>query len=67
MPDTTQYFQAGILVFNVSQMREENLTQVFLKKIEEIKNPICHDQDILNTSCYGKVLYISQKWNFITF
>lgn len=67
MPDTTQYFQAGILVFNVSQMREENLTQVFLKKIEEIKNPICHDQDILNTSCYGKVLYISQKWNFYNF
>ncbi len=65
--DTRYYFQAGVLVFNIKEMLKNNITQKFLDKIEEIKNPVCHDQDILNSVCYKKVLYIPQKWNFYAF
>lgn len=65
--DTREYFNAGVLVFNISQMIRNNTTNLFLNKIKEIENPICHDQDILNAACYKKVLFLEQKWNFYNF
>lgn len=65
--DTRFYFQAGVLMFNIKEMLKFGITQKFINKITEIKNPICHDQDILNSVCYRKVLYLPQKWNYYSF
>ena len=56
------YFQAGVLVFNVSEMRRQNIQEKALKLVESFE-PVLVDQDILNSICQERVKYFSQQWN----
>lgn len=60
IPD--QYFQAGIIVFNVAQMNRED---IFEKFINELKGPSFWflDQDIMNKVLFGRVMFIPLEWN----
>lgn len=57
----TSYFNAGVLVFNLAQIRKDNMTSKFLKTIE--KRYTIEDQDILNVTCYGRVYYLPVTYN----
>lgn len=56
------YFQAGVLVFNVSKMKEYNIQKQAIRMAESFE-PVLVDQDVLNSICQNNVLYFSQKWN----
>lgn len=56
------YFQAGVLLLNVAQMKVLHSTQEWLE-IAQKSQFIYDDQDILNTECQGRVLYLDMAWN----
>lgn len=58
------YFNAGVMVFNLQKIRSDNLESKMIKLYEENRfNAV--DQDILNLCFGGQVKYISESWNFI--
>lgn len=65
MDNPKEYFNAGMMVYNIKKMNEIGLSEIFFKAIDEIKNPILQDQDILNSVLYrwGGVKIISDKYN----
>ena len=56
------YFNAGFLVMNVKQMREENVMEEF-EKHAKIKYDM-NDQDVLNIVCKGHVEFLPSLYNF---
>lgn len=64
LEDPYNYFQAGVLVFNIPEMRKKtNVTE--LLEIADKDLYRYSDQDILNVLCEGRVTYIDMKWNHI--
>ena len=59
------YFNAGVLVFNVQAIRKQGIDKILLENVKEIEKPLFHDQDILNATCYRKVVFLPYVWNFI--
>lgn len=59
------YFQAGLLVFDIQKCRQINFTQACLDKLKELENPPLVDQDVLNCVLEGKVKFIDFKWNYV--
>lgn len=59
-----EYFQAGVLVFNVTEMNKV----VTVEKLLEMSDTGIYrfsDQDILNVVCKGRVTYLNMAWNMI--
>ncbi len=63
MKDYIHYFNSGVLLFNIKQCQKFNLSQKLLQQLQCIGKPMIVDQDILNSVCEGKVLYLDQCWN----
>ena len=64
LKDPYKYFQAGVLVFNVPEMRKKTS----VKELLEIADQDLYrysDQDILNVLCQGRVTYLDLRWNHI--
>ncbi|WP_338574377.1 DUF4422 domain-containing protein [Erwinia billingiae] len=57
-----EYFQGGIMVFNIAEMNKEN---IFQKLIGELKGQSFWflDQDIMNKVFHGRVHYLPLEWN----
>ena len=51
--DVNNYINAGVLLFNLYQIRKDNITEKFLN-LSTNRYPN-QDQDILNIVCYGKI------------
>lgn len=62
LKDPFEYFQAGVLILNLKELRKL-ITADELLKIASENEWKCHDQDVLNYVCKGRVYYIPQKWN----
>lgn len=65
LEDPYQYFQAGILVMNVQEMKK----QLSVEKLFEMADTGIYkysDQDILNITCKGRVTYLDMSWNLLT-
>lgn len=56
-----EYLQAGFVLLNLQKMRDDNMVEVF-KDLAK-KDYKYQDQDILNISCKGKVLYLPPCYN----
>ena len=57
------YFNAGILVLNLDEMRRFEFQAKFLYLLETIKFTVAQDQDFLNRLCKGRVKFIDEVWN----
>ncbi len=57
------YFNAGILVMNLQEMRACNIEQQFADMLSKRTYRVAQDQDYLNKLCFGRVHYLSEKWN----
>lgn len=57
------YINAGVLVLNLKALREFDLPELAYQLLEEKKILQWHDQDILNTVCYGRILFLDPTWN----
>ncbi|MDU6091074.1 MULTISPECIES: DUF4422 domain-containing protein [Pantoea] len=62
MKDTQQYFQAGIILFNIAQMQKEG-TYGKLMQAMKARNYWFLDQDIMNKVFNGRVHYLPNEWN----
>lgn len=62
MSETNHYFQGGIIVFNISQMNQEN---TFEKLMTALKGQSYWflDQDIMNKVFYDRVHFLPLEWN----
>ncbi|MFT3918512.1 glycosyltransferase family 8 protein [Cloacibacterium sp.] len=65
MPDPLQYFNAGVMLYNIKKMNEIDIATKLFEALEDIKEPFLQDQDILNSvlSNNGGVKLISSKYN----
>ena len=62
MKDPYGYFQAGVLVMNLEEMRKLNSVKQWLE-YSLCEDYIYDDQDILNVQCEGRVFYLDSAWN----
>lgn len=62
--DAGHYINAGVILFNLSSIRENKLEKELIQKIDE-KFEV-NDQDILNLIFYKKIKFIHLKYNFLT-
>ena len=61
--DYNNYFNAGILVMNLSELRKFKFQEKFLYLLENVKFAVAQDQDYLNRLCKGRVKLIENVWN----
>ncbi len=58
-----EYFNAGILVMNLQELRLFNIEEQFADLLSKRTYRVTQDQDYLNKLCYGRVFYLNKKWN----
>ena len=63
----TDYFQAGVLVMNLKELRKIDLINLCVEKTKEIGPPLFVDQCILNSLFYNKVEFLPMKWNLLSY
>lgn len=61
------YFNAGILVMNLRELRKVNIEYALQNLMEHFKFTVAQDQDYLNVLCSGKIKYLDKKWNKTAF
>lgn len=61
--DYKKYFNAGVLLMNLDELRKFNFQDKFLYLLETVKFSVAQDQDYLNRLCKGRTTIISKKWN----
>ncbi len=64
--DVTQYFQGGVVVYNINEMRRA-FPDCELLKIASESTFRWLDQDLLNSKCKGRVKFLPNYWNVMTF
>ena len=61
--DRYHYFNAGVLMINCRQFRNNNILNKFIDLINTYTFVVAQDQDYLNILCKDRVLWINAKWN----
>ncbi len=61
--DYRKYFNAGILVMNLDELRKFKFQEKFLYLLETIKFAVVQDQDYLNRLCKGRTKILNTGWN----
>jgi lipopolysaccharide biosynthesis glycosyltransferase len=64
LKDPYSYFQAGVLLLNLKEMRKLYTTKEYLDIAAKQRWEYL-DQDILNYIAQGKVKYLDQRWNVL--
>ena len=57
------YFNAGMLIMNLDQLRKNKFQEKFLYLLENVKYTVVQDQDYLNRICKGRVKLLDMTWN----
>ncbi len=63
MADWHNYFNAGLLLMNLDELRKYDFQNKFIRSLERIKFPVAQDQDYLNRLCKGRVKMIDPNWD----
>lgn len=59
-----KYINAGVILFNSKDMREQNTDAQIINWINQNNDKIeCHDQDVINAVFNGKIQYFEDMWN----
>lgn len=61
--DYHRYFNAGILLMNLKEMRKFEFQEKFIYSLDRITFAVAQDQDYLNRLCKGRVKLIDRIWN----
>ena len=61
--DYNNYFNAGVLLMNLEELRKYKFQEKFLYLLEKIKFEVAQDQDYLNRLCKGRIKIINSAWN----
>lgn len=57
------YFNAGVLLMNLKEMREADFENRFIDLIAKVTFNVAQDQDYLNVLCNGRRKSIGEEWN----
>lgn len=57
------YFNAGILLMNLDELRKFKFQEKFLYLLEKVKFSVAQDQDYLNRLCKGSVKLLENTWD----
>jgi len=57
------YFNAGVLLMNLKELRDFNLQDKFIYLLGTTKYAVVQDQDYLNRICKGRVKIIDASWD----
>ena len=59
-----KYINAGVILMNAEQMRNENIVEKMFNWIAENQDKIeCHEQDVINSVLAGRIKYIDDIYN----
>lgn len=61
--DYRNYFNAGVLLMNLDELKKIHFQDKFMRLLETIKFTVAQDQDYLNRLCKGRVKLIDGTWN----
>ena len=61
--DYRGYFNAGILLMNLRELRRFRFEEKFLYSLEKVRFTVAQDQDYLNRLCRGRVKMFGKVWN----
>lgn len=61
--DYKRYFNAGVLLMNLDELRKFDFQTKFLYLLGTVKFSVAQDQDYLNRLCKGRVKLISKVWD----
>lgn len=61
--DYNNYFNAGIIVMNLEELRKYKFQEKFLYLLGKVKFEVAQDQDYLNRLCKGRVKLLDTSWN----
>ncbi|MGN0351943.1 MAG: glycosyltransferase family 8 protein [Roseburia sp.] len=61
--DYHNYFNAGILLMNLDELRKFKFQEKFIYSLEKITFSVAQDQDYLNRLCKGRVKLIDKNWD----
>ena len=61
------YFNAGVLLMNLDELRKFNFQEKFLYLLEKVKFSVAQDQDYLNRLCKGRVTLVSHDWDVMPY
>lgn len=61
LPNKKQYINAGVLLMNLSLIREKKFTKEFIRRMS--LNLPSQDQDVLNGTCYDYIKFLPLKYN----
>ena len=65
--DRHQIFNAGLLLINCHQFRENHVLEQFMELLHVYNFVVTQDEDYLNVICKDKVLWMHQQWNTLVF
>lgn len=57
------YFNAGVLILNLKELRNFDFENKFLYLLDTVKFTLAQDQDYLNRLCKGRVKIINDNWD----
>lgn len=58
-----EYFNAGVILMNLTAMRKIRLEERFLALQRRFRFEVTQDEDYLNVICHGRVRYFDLGWN----
>ena len=61
--DYNNYFNAGVIVMILKELRDYKFEEKFIYMLEKIKFEVAQDQDYLNRLCKGRVKILDYSWN----
>ena len=61
--DYRRYFNAGVLLMNLDQLRKFKFQEKFIYLLDRIRFSVAQDQDYLNRLCKGRVKLLDRVWN----
>lgn len=61
--DYNNYFNAGVIVMNLEELRKYKFEEKFVYLLEKIRFEVAQDQDYLNRLCKGRVKILDFSWN----
>lgn len=61
--DYRMYFNAGVMLMNLHQLRKFRFQEKFLFLLDRIKFAVAQDQDYLNRLCKGRVKLVDRVWD----
>jgi lipopolysaccharide biosynthesis glycosyltransferase len=65
IPSTKKYINSGVLLVNLKQIRNDNITSRFFELLNSNQVLPAYDQDVINIVCYGKIKILPPKYNMI--